>query len=263
MTGRLEGKVAIVTGAASGIGRACVERYAREGATVVGTDLNPAEDWERVVEGAPASRFYQFDICDYDALSAVVSETVENFGRIDILVTAAGIAGGGPVHLVTPEDWDRVQNVNVKGTFLAAKAVLPTMMEQRSGSIIAIASIEGIEGTEGGSAYNASKGAVAVLAKNIAIDYGRLGIRSNAICPGMIETPLFETIFGTEHMAPYRERFREQHKLNRFGKPEEIAGAAYFLASEDSSFVTGQNIVVDGGFTAGHWVGITSLMGLE
>ncbi len=263
MTGRLQGKVAIVTGAASGIGRACAERYAREGAIVVGTDLNAAPDWEQVTQGAPASRFHEFDICDYEALTAAVKDTVEAFGRIDILVTAAGIAGGGPVHLVEPEDWDRIQNVNVKGTFLSAKAVLPTMMEQRSGSIIAIASIEGIEGTEGGSAYNASKGAVAVLTKNMAIDYGRLGIRSNSICPGMIETPLFNSIFGLEHMALYRKRFEEQHKLGRFGQPEEIAGAAFFLASDDSSFVTGQSLVVDGGFTAGHWVGITTLMGLE
>src|SRR6185369_3229502 len=119
-----------------------------------------------------------------------------------------------------------------------------------------------LEGTEGGSTYNASKGGVVLLTKNVAIDYGRLGIRANAICPGFIETPMFHAVFDNDVLAPFRERIREQHKLGRFGRPEEIAGVAFFLASDDSSFVSGQTIAVDGGFTAGHRVGITDLMGL-
>jgi NAD(P)-dependent dehydrogenase (short-subunit alcohol dehydrogenase family) len=149
------------------------------------------------------------------------------------------------------------------GTFLSAKAVLPAMMEQRSGSIITVASIEGLEGGEGASTYNASKGGVVILTKNLALDYGRLGIRANAICPGFIETPMFASVMNGDEFAIYKERIRDQHKLGRFGRPEEIAGAAFFLASDDSSFVTGQAIAVDGGFTAGHWVGVTGLLGLE
>ena len=122
----------------------------------------------------------------------MAAETVAEHGRIDILVTAAGVAGGGPVHLLPVEEWDRIQNVNLRGTFLSAKVVLPSMLEQRSGSIITIASIEGLEGSEGGSPYNASKGGVVLLTKSLAMDYGRMGIRANAICPGFVETPLFE-----------------------------------------------------------------------
>lgn len=261
--GRLQGKVAIVTGAASGIGLACAERYAREGAIVVGIDLNEAKNWESSMEGAKDSLYFTLDICDYEALESAVTETVERFQKIDILCTAAGVGGGGPVHALDPDEWDRVQNVNLKGTFLCSKAVLPAMMLQRSGSIIMIASIEGIVGAEGGSTYNASKGGVIALTKNMALDYGRLGIRVNSICPGLIETPLFDSIFDNEVMKPFADKYREQHKFGRFGKPEEIAGAAYFLGSEDSSFVTGTALVVDGGFTAGHSVGMTALLGLE
>jgi len=261
--GRLEGKVALVTGAGSGIGLAIAKRYAQENATVVGYDLQQADGWSDVEKAAPGALFRQGDVRDGEAQTALAGEMVEQFGRIDILVTAAGVAGGGPVHLVSEEEWDRVQDINLKGTFLSAKAVLPSMIEQRSGSIITIASVEGLEAQEGGSTYNASKGGVVLLTKNMAIDYGRLGIRVNSICPGFIETPLFHTVMGNEAMAEFREKVRQQHKLGRFGQPEEIAGAAFFLASEDSSFVTGQAIAVDGGFTAGKWFGITEMMGLE
>jgi NAD(P)-dependent dehydrogenase (short-subunit alcohol dehydrogenase family) len=261
--GRLEGKVAVVTGAASGIGFACAKRYAEEGAFVVGSDIAECADWDQVTSAAKGSQFHLVDVRDEAAQNATATATREEFGRIDVLVTAAGVAGGGPVHLLPVEEWQRVQDINLKGTFLSAKAVLPAMIEQRSGSIITIASIEGLEGGEGASTYNASKGGVVILTKNLSLDYGRLGIRANAICPGFIETPMFDSVMNTEAFAEQKERIRQQHKLGRFGRPEEIAGAAFFLASDDSSFVSGQALAVDGGFTAGHWVGITTLMGLE
>jgi NAD(P)-dependent dehydrogenase (short-subunit alcohol dehydrogenase family) len=260
---RLDGKVAFVTGAASGIGFATALRFAREGAVVVGLDLATCPDWKQVTDAAPATGFHVADVRDAAAQNAAVASAVKDHGRIDVLVAAAGIAGGGPVHLVSAEDWQRVQDVNLTGTFLSAKAVLPSMLAQRSGSIVTIASVEGIEGAEGGSTYNASKGGVILLTKNMAMDYGRMGIRVNCICPGFIDTPLFRQVIGSDAFpAQYRERIREQHKLGRFGRPEEIAGAALFLASEDASFVTGVALPVDGGFTAGHSVGVVELMGL-
>ena len=178
------------------------------------------------------------------------------------LVTAAGIADAGPVHMVEAAAWDRVLDINLKGTFLAAKAVLPSMIEQRSGSIITIASVEGLVGSEGGSSYNASKGGVVLLTKNMAMDYAKLGIRVNAICPGFIDTPLLRATLDHDFMADYKAEVLRETKLGRFGKPEDIAGAAFFLASDDAAFVTGQALAVDGGYTAGHGHGLVELMGL-
>lgn len=252
---RLAGRVAVVTGAASGIGLACAQRYAREGATVIGADL-------QVLQDASFSAFHQLDVTSGEAQRHMVANTVERFGRVDILLTAAGVGDAGPIHLVEEDAWDRVLDINLKGTFLSLKAVLPTMMEQRSGSIITVASVEGLQGCEGGSSYNASKGGVVLLTKNAAIDYGRMGIRVNAICPGFIDTPLFRQVMDMEGMESFRADVESQHKLARFGKPEEIAGAAFFLASDDASFVSGQALAVDGGYTAGHSHGLVELMGL-
>ncbi|MEZ5572485.1 MAG: SDR family NAD(P)-dependent oxidoreductase [Halioglobus sp.] len=256
----LSNKVAIVTGAASGIGLACARRYAAEGAAVVGVDLKKSAEWGSVEALAPSSRFFQLDVTDGAAQKAAADEVARDFGSIDILLTAAGVGDGGPVGMLDEASWDRVLNINLKGTFLSIKAVLDAMTAQRRGSIITIASVEGINGTEGGSAYNASKGGVVLLSKNVAMDYGRMGIRCNAICPGFIDTPMLNEVMGL--MPELKADVVRETKIGRLGKPEEIAGAAYFLASDDASYVTGHALVVDGGYTAGHSHGIVQLMGL-
>lgn len=253
--GRLDGKVVWVTGAASGLGLACAERFTAEGAVVVGGDRADAPD------GWPGAGFDSFDVRDAEAQQRAADAIVAEHGRIDVVVTAAGIPGGGPIHSISVEQWQLVQDINLTGTMLTVRAALPSMMTQRSGSIITIASVEGLEGCEGGSTYNASKGAVVLLTKNLACDYGLMGIRANCICPGFIRTPMFESVVTP--MGPTAELIRQQHKLGRFGEPSEIAGAALFLASEDASFVTGVALPVDGGYTAGHVFGVAAMMGLS
>lgn len=261
---RLEGKVCIVTGAASGIGAATARRFAEEGGTVVGFDLGEpvGDDWQKATELAPGHLLLQGDVRDEAALIDVAQQTLSQFGRIDVLMNAAGVGAGGPVHLLDADAWDQCMDINLKGTFLACKAVLPDMIQRGSGSIINVASVEGIEGFEGGSVYNASKGGVVLLTKNMAMDYGRKGIRVNAVCPGFIDTPLLQGLFGVEGMAQIAERVKAAHQLGRFGRPVEIANGALFLASEEASFVSGHSLVIDGGFTAGHRFGVGEMMGL-
>ena len=257
MSGRIEGRIALITGAASGIGLATATRFAREGATVAGLDLQkPVNDeaWNAVTSSAPDSSFQDgLDVRDESAVSAAVGAAIERHGRIDILVNAAGVGGGGPTHELDVAEWDRVVDINLKGSFLVAKHVLAQMLKQASGSVIHLASVEGLEGMSGSLPYNASKGGVVLMTKNQALDYAEHGIRVNCLCPGLIETPLTGQLREPE-LAHIGDQMRSWHAMNRLGQPEEVAACALFLASDDASFVTGHSLVVDGGWTAGHRV---------
>ncbi|HVC68803.1 MAG TPA: SDR family NAD(P)-dependent oxidoreductase [Acidimicrobiales bacterium] len=264
----LTGKNVIVTGASSGIGRASAARLLEEGARVLGADISTNADRPASDGLADAWAFTELDVSDESSVAAMVAEGVRLFGRIDGVVNAAGVAGGGAVHMVDLAEWRRVLDVNLLGTFLVAKHVIAQMLTQdlvagARGSVVTIASIEGIEGTAGGSAYSASKGGVVILTKNMAIDYAGRGIRVNTVCPGFIDTPMTQNIFGLVGMETPRHDIIKEHKLGRFGQPEEIASAACFLLSHDASFITGHSLIVDGGYTAGRDHGVTEMLGLS
>ena len=260
--GRLDRKVALVTGAASGIGAHCALRFAQEGARVAGVDLKKPVDpaaWAAVEAAAPAARFFDgVDVRNEERVASAVRTALERFGRIDVLVNAAGVEGVGPAHELTQESWDRTVDINLKGSFLVAKHVLPSMLARKSGSVINVASVEGLEGMAGSMSYNASKGGVVILTKNLAIDYGRMGIRANAVCPGMVATELNRSVWQAwrdrtpeaahvDHEAWAAEKMRRVTPLGRWQTPADVAAAAVFLASRLADNVTGQTFNVDGG----------------
>lgn len=244
---RLAGKVCIVTGAARGQGEAEARRFAEEGGTVVVTDI--LEDQGQAVaddltEAGHDARFAPLDVAEPDDWASVVEGTLEADGSIDVLVNNAGIARDDPLDEETLEGWQQVLAVNQTGAFLGLREVLPAMAETGGGSVINTGSIWGIVGTGDTFAYQATKGAILSMTRNAAIAFADRGVRVNAICPGVIETPMTEDREGLLAFAAKRT------PLGRPGDAEEVADAALFLASEESSYVTGTELMVDGGFTA-------------
>ena len=254
---RLKDKVALVTGGGSGIGGATAVLFAAQGAKVVVSDLNEANALETVAEIKAAegnATALTGDVSKNTDAEAMVKGTVETYGTLDVVVNCAGvIAGKALPEGASPEEvWDRVMDVNLKGTYLVTWHAVRTMEGSGGGSIINIASINGIVGYPiglggGFDAYVPSKGGVVQFTKNLAIDYGKKNIRVNCICPGHIDTNLIREFLDNPER---REWLEQRYPMGRIGRPEEIAYAALFLASDESSFVTGAPLIVDGGYTA-------------
>ncbi|MCU1307161.1 MAG: short-chain dehydrogenase/reductase [Acidobacteriaceae bacterium] len=248
---RLSGKIAIVTGAGSGIGRACAIAFVREGARValVGRRRIPLEEVAREI--GSAAFVCPGDVSDKNDIERIVRETVAHFGGLNVLVNNAGKLVAGTAESHTEEEWDATQNTNVRGVWLLSKAVLPHMRKSGGGSIINISSVLGLVGAKNRVAYAASKGAVTLMSKAMALDHAPENIRVNAICPGIVETELVSQFITN---APDPEAARKHrvalHPMGRFGKPEDIAYCAVYLASDECAWVTGAAFPVDGGYSA-------------
>ena len=247
---RLEGKVAFISGGAQGMGAVEARLFAREGAKVaIGDVLPEGESVAREIEDAGGEcLFAKLDVASEAEWQAAIAATVARFGRLDVLVNNAGVSQWGLVHETSEADWDRVMDINAKGVFLGTKAAIPAMLEAGGGSIINISSQLGLVGTEMSSPqYQSSKGAVRLLTKLTAMQYAKDGIRCNSVHPGPIMTPMTKP--RREDPATYAEMLA-RIPLGRYGEPEEIANGVLFLASDESGWMTGSELVLDGGWTA-------------
>ena len=248
---RLDGKTAIVTGGASGIGLATGRRFAESGARVVLADIQDGTAAAREIGG----RFVRTDVCDPAAVNALVGATVAEHGRLDVYFNNAGIEFHGPLVTIDPVDHRRMVDVNLNGVFYGLQAAIRSMLENdgpNRGSIINTASVAGLVGVPGLSTYNATKGAVVLLTRNAALEYGPFGIRVNAVCPGMIRTPMALSSVADMGGEAYLEAIGPKaHPLGRLGEPDDVASLVLFLASDESSFISGAAIPIDGGMTAG------------
>ena len=247
---RLEGKVAFISGGARGMGAVEARMFAQEGAKVVIGDVLD-EDGKRteaeINESGGECLFVPLDVTDENAWKNAVSTAVSRFGKLDILVNNAGILRSNNVMDTTSEEWDLVLGVNAKGVFLGTKTAIPEIRKAGGGSIVNISSVAGLIGSQS-SAYSASKGAVRLLTKSTAIQYAAEGIRCNSVHPGVIETPMTTPIMLNTQEG--RELNAARHPLGRIGQPEDIAYGVLFLSSDESSFMTGSELVIDGGLTA-------------
>jgi len=251
----LTNKIALVTGAGSGIGAAIAEVFAKAGATVFVTDRLEAgglEVQKRIIDAGYVAKFTQLDIADESQCKTVAAHVLSETGRLDILVNNAGIGHVGTMATTEVVDLDRVCSVNVRGTFLITKAFLPSMLARGSGSIVNIASIAGIVAVRDRLAYTVSKHAIVGLTRAMALDHAKEGIRVNAICPGRVETPWVQERLR-EYPDPQKayEEMCSTQPMGRMGRPEEIAAAALYLASDEAAFVTGATLTPDGGWSAG------------
>jgi NAD(P)-dependent dehydrogenase (short-subunit alcohol dehydrogenase family) len=242
--GRLEGKVAVVTGASGGIGAATVEVFRREGAKVAGVDL---------LEGAPGDLALSVDVTDEQAVQAMYARVREEFGRIDVLFNNAGISPDDDASVLqtTLEAWQRVQDVNLKSVFLCCKHGIPHLLESGGGSVINTASFVAVMGAATSQiSYTASKGGVLAMSRELGVELARQGVRVNALCPGPVDTPLLRELFAKD---PEKAQRRLVHvPMGRFGRPDEIANGVLFLASDESSFVTASTFLVDGGISGAY-----------
>jgi NAD(P)-dependent dehydrogenase (short-subunit alcohol dehydrogenase family) len=244
MPGRLDGKVCVITGAASGIGAASAERFAAEGARVVGLDLEP---------DAPGELSIQADVTNSDQLRDAYAQVASDLGRIDVLFNNAGISPDDDASILDTEldAWQRVQDVNLKSVYLCCKHGIPHLLEAGGGSIINTASFVAVMGAAASQiSYTASKGGVLALSRELGVQFADQGVRVNALCPGPVSTPLLQELFAKD---PERAAKRLVHvPMGRFGEPEELANAALFLASDESSFVTATTFLVDGGLSSAY-----------